>query len=299
MVSGSARHVIHPAGCDLIPLARRTQLLCAGPEDEAYLYDLLSGEIEQLPLKRQQVVSGSPDGDAFLLRDLSGTEGERRATFRVYYWAEGREVSWAPGVPFDRVWAGPVLSTGGQRVAFIAGTSSGVSTLYEMHESSNQPAQISLPDPMPGGGLAWSPVDARLAYGALGYVPDIEMPPRFIYVIDTETGEVEMVSEAPDGGVYDEWGFGWSPDGSMIDATSSRSVCVIEVETGMQRCEQIVSDRVLFRDPVWSPSGRHLVTVIGRAWWMHEATLVIIDVNTLSPIPIREFAEGVDALFWR
>jgi hypothetical protein len=133
----------------------------------------------------------------------------------------------------------------------------------------------------------------------LGYVPEIEMPPRFIYVIDTETGEVEMVSEAPDGGVYDEWGFGWSLDGSLIDAASWRSVCVIEVATGMQRCEQIVSDRVLFRDPVWSPSGRHLATVIGGAWWMHEAALVIIDVNTLSPIPVLQLAEGVDAVFWR
>jgi hypothetical protein len=299
MVRGSARRVTHPARCDPTPLPRRTQLLCAGPEDEVYLYDLLSGEIEQLPIGRQQVVSISPDGRSFLLQDVTGTEVNRRATFRVYYWAEGREVGWGPEVPYDRVWGGPVLSIGGERVAYIVGTSSGGSTLLEVHESSNEPAEISLPDPMPGGGLAWSPVDSRLAYGALGYVPEIEMPPRFIYVVDSETGQVDMVSEAPGGGVYDEWRIGWSPDGSMIDATSWPSVCVIEVETGIQRCEQIVSERVLFRDPVWSPSGRYLATVIGEAWWMRGATLVVIDEETLSPIPVLQLAEGVDAVFWR
>jgi hypothetical protein len=42
-----------------------------------------------------------------------------------------------------------------------------------------------------------------------------------------------------------------------------------------------------------------LATVIGEAWWMRGATLVVIDEETLSPIPVLQLAEGVDAVFWR
>ncbi len=297
MTTGSARNVTHPAGCDPGALPGGTRLVCAGPDTNVSLYDLLSGSSERLAFESQDWVVQSPDGRALLSLGLPRSEEDQRPSFHVYDLDRGQEEIWIPDIAYDDLWNGPVLSIGGQRLAFIAHTPDG-GRVFELPTGSVEPSEVGLPVPMPGGALAWSPAGLTLAYGALDYVSEIGLTPSSIYVVNVETAQVTRLAEAPDGGLYDA-GFEWSPDGSMIAAGSSPSICVIEVQSATQRCEQIAGDSVPFKRPTWSPGGGYLATVTGEAWWIRDAALVLIDVETLRPTTILRLSEGVDALFWR
>jgi len=296
METGSLSRQTHPFGCGSWALPGQTRLLCVGENEAIYLYDMDTGSREPPSGEAGLLVSASPDGTAFLTMTLTTAEGVRRATLRVYDLLLGTGLQLAPQVAYDELWNWPVLSAGGQHVAFVARRTDGGSGLYEMHGGSREPVEIGLPYPIPGGGLAWSPTAQTLAYGAMSYVPEIGLDPDLIYLVGLDSGQSRRLAEAPDGGVY-EGGFRWSPDGSMIEAVSGSQICVITVETAIRRCGRVLVDQS-FMLPVWSPDEKYLATVTGW-WWMGASSLVVIDVDTFEVTVVLQLNEAVDGLLWR
>jgi hypothetical protein len=299
MATGSVGRITHPVNCDPWPIPFTSNLVCEDDGGHVYLQDLVSNDTERLPFEAHDAVSSSRDGTFLLSVELSRREGDLHATYRVYDLIDGEEVTWAPQVPIWSWFGPPVLSVAGRRLAFIGSTPQSGSAVFELPMGSSQPLEIGPRTPMPGGGLAWSPVDMRLAYGAVDYVPEIALPPSMILVLDTESNTVTRTFHAPGDGVYNENGFEWSEDGSMIVATSRSMVCVIVVEAASQNCEKVVGDRRSFRMPVWSPQGSYLATAVGEAWWSDTADIALIDVSTLSIIPVLQIAQGTDIMFWQ
>jgi dipeptidyl aminopeptidase/acylaminoacyl peptidase len=126
--------------------------------------------------------------------------------------------------------------------------------------------------------LAVSPNGKKLAFN--GWTMEQLPQDNQIWLLDTETGEMEVMTQVPHfGWPYSFWGISWSPNGKKLAFSLSRPgwlehLFILDIET-----KEIEILTELNKDfyPVWSPDGQRILFF---RWNREFDTFCTIDVET-------------------
>ena len=132
--------------------------------------------------------------------------------------------------------------------------------------------------------LSVSPNGKQLAFN--GYTLNQLPQENQIWVLDIETGEMEVMTAVPHAGwPYSFWGISWSPNGKRLAFSLSRPgwlehLYLLDVET-----KEIEILTELHKDfyPVWSPDGN---SILFLRWNREFDTFYTIDIETKALQPL-------------
>jgi Tol biopolymer transport system component len=132
--------------------------------------------------------------------------------------------------------------------------------------------------------LSASPTGRKLAFN--GYTIDQIPQENQIWVLDLESGEMDVMTQVPHlGWPYSFWGMSWSPNGKRLAFSLSRPgwlehLYLLDVET-----KEIEILTELNKDfyPVWAPSGDHILFL---RWNREFDTFYTIDIETKTMEPL-------------
>ena len=132
--------------------------------------------------------------------------------------------------------------------------------------------------------LSASPTGRKLAFN--GYTIDQIPQENQIWVLDLESGEMDVMTQVPHlGWPYSFWGMSWSPNGKRLAFSLSRPgwlehLYLLDVET-----KEIEILTELNKDfyPVWAPSGDHILFL---RWNREFDTFCTIDIETKEIEPL-------------
>ena len=132
--------------------------------------------------------------------------------------------------------------------------------------------------------LSVSPNGKQLAFN--GYTLNQLPQENQIWVLDIETGEMEVMTAVPHAGwPYSFWGLSWSPNGKRLAFSLSRPgwlehLYLLDVET-----KEIEILTELHKDfyPVWSPDGN---SILFLRWNREFDTFYTIDIETKALEPL-------------
>ena len=132
--------------------------------------------------------------------------------------------------------------------------------------------------------LSVSPNGKQLAFN--GYTLNQLPQENQIWVLDIETGEMEVMTAVPHAGwPYSFWGLSWSPNGKRLAFSLSRPgwlehLYLLDVET-----KEIEILTELHKDfyPVWSPDGN---SILFLRWNREFDTFYTIDIETKALQPL-------------
>ncbi|MDE0426590.1 MAG: hypothetical protein OXN25_17200 [Candidatus Poribacteria bacterium] len=132
--------------------------------------------------------------------------------------------------------------------------------------------------------LSASPNGRQLAFN--GYTVDQLPQENQIWVLDIESGEMEVMTQVPHlGWPYSFWGISWSPNGKRLAFSLSRPgwlehLYLLDVET-----KEIEVLTELNKDfyPVWAPGGDRILFL---RWNREFDTFCTIDIETKEIVPL-------------
>ena len=285
-----------PAGCRHTPLALKFDVICKRESDgRVYLYDLITGNIQELPIVDASTIwASSVSGDYILYDLITGSDSHTLYSYNL----TNQTITTVASLSL-RGWS--IIPHPSPDGKYLVGVYDGY--LAELDQATGEYRMISSDVPRVTDNVAWSPVASQFAYGATDLAIEIGVRANYLYLMDMESGQIRLLATppyAPPHNMYDEYGWPvWSPDGDKIATLSGAAICIIIVGTGEQTCEYRNipdnADNYLVNWVTWSPNGKYIAFL---EYGLNDGNLVLFSLadekfdTLLSDIDIT-------GLFWR
>ena len=177
----------------------------------------------------------------------------------------------------------PSWGPNGEVLYFIQ-RDAGHSNVYSINPESPKNKKLITPSAGTYRFLSVSPNGKKLAFN--GYTINQLPQENQIWVLDIETGEMEVMTAVPhQGWPYSFWGISWSPNSKRLAFSLSRPgwlehLYLLDIET-----KEIEILTELHKDfyPVWAPDGQHILFL---RWNREFDTFCTIDIETKTIEPL-------------
>jgi WD40 repeat protein len=282
---------------DLLP--RATTTVCEHRSGRRYLFDILKGTIQDLPVWNAKLTGWDPNG-----RFLVFTQGAED-DLDIFTYDITTNVTHTLTLHIDQQeqahWlTRPALSADGQVLIVVGGTSDHPSpSVFEIAKRGSEFRQIGLTEPPATWDVAWSPTAHQFVYGATDIKQEIGPSPNYLYLVDMPTAKVRRLAKSTDPLFFWSSSLSWSPTGKYIAVglsdllfESKPQACVIDITTEEEMClDSLPSSGGLFS--VWSPSGEHIAFVD------LDRKLTISEPDGTGAVQLLENIPSDFLLFWR
>lgn len=285
--------------CEWELLPRATTTVCEHQSGQRYLFDLLKGTTQDLPIWNAKLIGWDPNGRFLVF--TQGTPDELDIfSYDITANVTQTLVSDIERQEQERWLTQPMLSADGQELIVVRGVSGQPGpNVFKIARGGSKFRQIGLPKPPATWDVAWSPTSHQLVYGATDIEQEIGPSPNYLYLVDTSENNVRRLAKSPDSLFFWSSSLSWSPTGQYIAVglsdllfKSKPQACVIDISTEGEMCrESLPGINGLFS--VWSPSGEHIAFIdLGK-------NLVLSNPDGTEKIKLLENIPSDFSLFWR
>lgn len=295
----SPRTIQWNSECEWELLPHSTMTVCEHQSGQQYLFDLLQGTAQDLPIWNAKLIGWDPNGRFLVF--TQGTEDK----IDIFSYDITTNVTQTLALDIDRReqerWlTRPALSADAQELIVVRETSDQQSaSVFEIAKRGLGFRQIGLNSPPATWDVAWSPTSGQLVYGATDIQQEIGPSPNYLYIVDTQTNKIRRLAKSPDSLFFWSSSLSWSPKGNQIAVglwdlafKSEPQTCIINVNTVGQVCLPALRS-VDGHFQAWSPSGEHIAFVDLRK------NLTISNSDGTEAVKLLANVPSDFLLFWR